>query len=112
MGIALDSIVSNGTILSGGRVQNSVLSPNVRVHSYSDIRESIILENVDVGRHCKIRRAIIDKGVEVPPGTTIGYDLDEDRKRYSVSPGGIVVVAKGQLIEPGSGTKEMGLGLI
>jgi glucose-1-phosphate adenylyltransferase len=98
MGVALDSIVSGGVIISGGRVQNSVLSQNVRVNSYSDVHESIIMERVDIGRHCKIKRAIIDKDVSVPPGTTIGYDPEEDRKRYTVSPGGIVVVAKGQVI--------------
>jgi len=98
MGVALDSVISGGTIISGGRIQNSVLSQNVRVNSYSDVRESIIMENVDIGRHCRIRRAIIDKDVKVPAGTTIGYDAKEDKKRYTVSPGGIVVVAKGQVI--------------
>ena len=99
LGTALDSVVGSGSIISGGRVQNSILSQNVRVNSYSDVHDSIIMENVDIGRHCRIKKAIIDKDVKVPPGTTIGYDLDEDRKRYTVSPGGITVVAKGQVIE-------------
>ena len=99
LGIALDSLVSGGCIVSGGRVQNSVLSQNVRVNSYSEVYDSVVMENVDIGRHCRIKRAIIDKDVVIPPGTTIGYDLEKDSKRFTVSPGGIVVVAKGQVIE-------------
>jgi glucose-1-phosphate adenylyltransferase len=95
LGIALDSIVAHGCIVSGGRVQNSVLSPNVRVNSYSEVRDSILMENVDIGRHCRIRRAIIDKDVVVPPETEIGYDLEKDKQRYHVTPSGIVVIAKG-----------------
>ncbi len=95
LGVALDSIVCGGCIISGGRVQNSVLSPNVRINSFVDLRESILLENVEIGRSCRIRKAIIDKDVYIPSGTTIGYNLDEDRKRFSVSPGGVVVIPKG-----------------
>jgi glucose-1-phosphate adenylyltransferase len=95
LGIALDSIVAHGCIVSGGRVQNSVLSPNVRVNSYSEVHQSILLENVDIGRHCRIRKAVIDKDVIIPPHTEIGYNLSEDRKRYHVTPSGIVVIAKG-----------------
>lgn len=98
LGIALDSIVSGGCIISGGRIQNSVLSPNVRIHSYSDVRESVIMENVEIGRHCKIRRAIIDKDVKIPPKTMIGYGLREDAKRFHVTPSGIVVIPKGSEI--------------
>jgi glucose-1-phosphate adenylyltransferase len=95
LGIALDSIVSHGCIISGGRVQNSVLSPKVRVNSYSEVYDSILMENVDIGRHSRIRKAIIDKDVIIPPETEIGYDLDADRERYHVTPSGIVVIAKG-----------------
>ncbi len=95
LGIALDSIVAPGCIVSGGRVQNSVLSPNVRVNSYSEVYDSILMENVDIGRHCRIKRAIIDKDVKIPPGTEIGYDLEEDRTRFHVTPSGIVVIGKG-----------------
>ena len=95
LGIALDSIVSHGSIVSGGRVQNSVLSPNVRVNSYSEVYDSILMENVDIGRHSRIRRAIIDKDVVIPAETEIGYNLERDRKRYHVTDSGIVVIAKG-----------------
>ena len=95
LGISLDSIVSGGCIISGGKVQNSVLSPQVRVNSYSVVRESVLMEGVEVGRYCKIRRAIIDKGVKIPSSTEIGFDLEEDRKRFFVSDSGIVVISKG-----------------
>jgi len=95
LGIALDSIVAHGCIISGGRVQNSVLSPSVRINSYSEVRESILMENVDIGRNCRIKRAIIDKDVVIPPETEIGYDLEKDKKRYHVTPSGIVVIGKG-----------------
>ncbi len=94
LGIALDSIVCDGCIISGGRVQNSILSPNIRINSWAHIEESILMENVEIGRHSKIRRAIIDKEVYIPSGTVIGYDIKEDRKRFHVSPGGIVVIPK------------------
>jgi glucose-1-phosphate adenylyltransferase len=95
LGIALDSIVCDGCIISGGRVQNSVLSHNVRINSYVDVRESILLENVEIGRHCRIKKAIIDKDVNVPPRTVIGYNKKKDKERFYVSPGGIVVIPKG-----------------
>ncbi|MCD6404930.1 MAG: glucose-1-phosphate adenylyltransferase [Planctomycetes bacterium] len=98
-GVALDSTVSPGCIISGGRVQRSVLSHNVRVNSYARIEESVIFEGVNIGRHCHIRRAIIDKGVEIPEGTEIGYDIDSDRERFWVSTGGIVVISKAEHIE-------------
>ncbi len=94
MGIALDSIVCGGCIISGGRVQNSVLSPNVRVNSWADVQGSILMENVEIGRYARIKRAIIDKDVYVPPDEVIGYDLEQDRKRFFVSPQGLVVVPK------------------
>jgi glucose-1-phosphate adenylyltransferase len=99
MGVALDSTVSGGVIISGGRVQNSVLSHDVRVNSYSEVHDSVIMERVNIGRHCRIKRAIIDKDVTIPSGTVIGYDPKEDKKRFTVSPGGITVVAKGQVIK-------------
>ncbi|MCX8117119.1 MAG: glucose-1-phosphate adenylyltransferase [Desulfobacterota bacterium] len=94
VGTALNSIVSNGTIISGGTVKRSILSPRVQIHSYAEVEDSILLEGVDVGRHARIRRTIIDKEVRIPEGTRIGYDLEEDAKRFTVSPSGIVVVPK------------------
>ncbi|MDT8272567.1 MAG: sugar phosphate nucleotidyltransferase, partial [Desulfomonilia bacterium] len=94
IGTVFDSIVSNGAIISGGMVIRSIISPNVRVNSYAEVSDSIILEGVDVGRNCKIRQAIIDKYVRIPPGTTIGFDLEQDKKLYDVSPGGIVVIPR------------------
>jgi glucose-1-phosphate adenylyltransferase len=93
-GMALDSIVSHGSIISGGIVKNSVLSYNVMVRSWSEVRESVIMSDVEIGRHSKIMKAIIDKGNRIPPHTEIGYNPEEDRKRFKVTPRGIVVVAK------------------
>jgi glucose-1-phosphate adenylyltransferase len=95
MGVALDSIVCGGCIISGGRVQNSVLSPNVRVQDHADVRESIIMENVVIGEHCRIRRAIIDKDVAIPPKTEIGYDPAADAQRFTLTESGLVVISKG-----------------
>lgn len=94
VGIATESLVSLGCIISGGRIHRSVLSNRVRVNSFSHIEDSILFENVVIGRHAKIRRAIVDKDVEIPPGTEIGYNLEEDRKKWFVSEGGIVVIPK------------------
>jgi len=99
VGLVLDSIVSNGCIISGGRVQRSILSPNVRINSYSQVYDSILMEGVNVGRYAKIKRAIIDKDVDIPQGMVIGYDLEEERKRFHVTESGIVVVAKGTEIK-------------
>jgi glucose-1-phosphate adenylyltransferase len=92
MGIAMDSIVSNGSIVSGGRVTNSVLSPDVRVNSYTEIDSSILFSHVNIGRYSRIRRAIIDRHIHIPEHTEIGYNLEEDRKKYHVTDTGIVVV--------------------
>jgi glucose-1-phosphate adenylyltransferase len=95
MGVATDSLISEGCIVSGGRVHRSVISPNVRINSFSVVEESIILDGVNIGRRTKVRRAIIDKNVHVPPDETIGYDLEKDRRRFTVDPSGIVIVPKG-----------------
>ncbi len=91
-GMAVDSIVAGSSIISGGFVKCSILGRSVRIHTGANVQESVIFDNCDVGRHCKIRRAILDKNVKIPPGTEIGYDLDEDRKRYYVTESGIVVI--------------------
>ncbi|MFO0940189.1 MAG: glucose-1-phosphate adenylyltransferase [Pirellulales bacterium] len=94
-GHAIDSLVCSGTIISGGVVQRSVISPNVRINSYASVENSIIFEGVNIGRHARVRRAIIDKNVNIPPGMEIGYDLDLDRRRgFTISPSGIVVISR------------------
>jgi glucose-1-phosphate adenylyltransferase len=100
LGRATDSLVSEGCILSGGRVDRCILSPKVRVNSYASVEDSILFENVNIGRHCRIRKAIVDKHVDIPAGTSIGYDLEEDRKRFHVTESGIVVIPKGMRLEP------------
>ena len=99
MGLVLDSMISSGCIVSGGRVQGSILSPNVRINSYSEVHDSILMDNVNVGRYTKIHHAIIDKDVNIPPGTIIGYNAKDDKKRFTISPNGVVVVAKGTEIK-------------
>ncbi|GAA1745783.1 glucose-1-phosphate adenylyltransferase [Nostocoides vanveenii] len=100
-GEALNSIVSPGVIISGGRVTGSVISPKVRVRSYSEISDSVLMDDVEVGRSCQIRRAIIDKGVVIPEGTNIGVDHDHDRARgFEVTDSGLVVIGKEQIVTP------------
>ena len=94
-GQALDSIVCQGTIISGGQVEHSILGPNVRINSYSQIHDSILFEGVNVGRHAKVRRAIIDKEVEIPAEIEIGYNHELDRSRgFLVTENGLTVIAK------------------
>ena len=93
MGVAVDSVVSAGCIVSGGRVLHSILSPGVRVNSYCEIEYSILMPEADIGRYSRIRRAIINTGVKIPESSVIGYDLDADRaKGYHITDAGIVVV--------------------
>ncbi len=92
MGIAADSIVSAGSIVSGGRVTRSVLSPDVRVNSYTEVDSCILFSHVNIGRYSRIRRAIIDRHIDIPERTEIGYNLQEDRRKYHVTDTGIVVV--------------------
>jgi glucose-1-phosphate adenylyltransferase len=99
IGVALDSMLCNRCIVSGGRVERSILSPDVRIHSYALVEDSILFNGVDVGRHAKIRRAIIDKEVQVPAGARIGYDLEQDLERFTVTDSGIVVIPKGAFIK-------------
>lgn len=96
VGMATNSMVSEGCIVSGAGLSRCVLSPKVKVNSYSQISESILMENVEIGRHSKIKRAIIDKNVVVPPHSRIGFNREEDIKRgFHVSPNGVTVVPKG-----------------
>jgi glucose-1-phosphate adenylyltransferase len=101
MGIATDSLVSEGCIISGGRIDRTVCSPSVRVNSFAHVEESVLLDGVDVGRHARVRRAIIDKHVHVPPGTEIGYDPEADARRFTVVDG-IVVVPKNYSFQSGA----------
>jgi len=97
-GVAIDSSVSGGCIISGSTVRRSVLFSNVRVRSYSTIEEAVVLPEVEVGENCKIKRAIVDRGCIIPEGTVIGYDHEQDRARgFRVTDKGIVLVTKGML---------------
>jgi glucose-1-phosphate adenylyltransferase len=99
-GEAHDSMVCQGCIISGGHVRKSILSPSVRINSFALVEESILFSGVDVGRHARIRRAIIDKDVKIPAGATIGYDLENDRRRgFTITEQGVVVIAKAELPE-------------
>ena len=91
-GMAVDSMVSNGCIVSGAVVRHSLLFSNVRVEQYAYLEDAVVLPDVVVGRHCRIRRAVIDKGCRIPDGMVIGEDPEQDAKRFYVSPGGVVLV--------------------
>lgn len=99
VGMALNSLVSHGCIISGGRVYASVLSPNVRINSFSEVSDSVLMEGVDIGRYARVRRAIIDKYVKVPQKMEIGYDPVEDKKRFTVTDSGVVVIPKGTVLK-------------
>ncbi len=91
-GMAVDSTISGGCVISGATVRRSLLFSNVRVNSYSTVEDSVVLPYVNIGRHCRIKKAILDKGCNIPEGTIIGEDAEQDAKRFSVSPGGVVLV--------------------
>jgi glucose-1-phosphate adenylyltransferase len=93
-GHALNSIVSEGCIISGSTVRDCVLGRNVHIHSFSEVTESILMDQVTIGRGCRIRRCIMDKYVTIEPGTSIGIDREADRKKYHVTDSGIVVIAR------------------
>ncbi len=98
-GMATNSLVSEGCIISGGTLSRCILSPKVRINSFSSVEDSIIMENVNIGRHSHIKKAIIDKNVDIPPHTNIGFDREQDEARgFYVSEGGVTVVPKGAQI--------------
>jgi glucose-1-phosphate adenylyltransferase len=99
VGRAIGSMVSPGAVISGALVENSIISPNVHIHSWAHVEGSVIMEGVDIGRNAVIRNAIIDKNVVIPEGAEIGVDLERDRSRYTVSDNGIVVIGKGQVVK-------------
>ena len=91
-GMAVDSMVSGGCVISGASVRRSLLFSNVQVHSHATIEDSVLLPDVDVERHCRIRKAVIDRGCRLPHGTVIGMDLKADAQRFHVTEGGVVLV--------------------
>jgi glucose-1-phosphate adenylyltransferase len=95
-GFAVDSVVGEGTIISGSVVRGSIIGRNVRIHSYCTIEDSILMDWVEVGRGCRIRRTIVDKHNIIPPGTEVGYNHAEDARRHFMADGDIVVIARGQ----------------
>jgi glucose-1-phosphate adenylyltransferase len=96
IGSAIDSIVSNGVIVSGASVRESVLSPGVHLHSWASVERSVLMDGVDVGRKAVVRNAILDKNVKVAPGVEVGVDKDDDRARgFAVSADGVTVIGKG-----------------
>lgn len=99
VGMVLDSLVANGCVISGGRLLRCVLSPDVRINSFAEVTDAILMEHVEVSRYAKIRRAIIDKDVVIPRYAEVGYNLEEDRRRFHITEGGVVVVGKGTVIE-------------
>lgn len=94
-GEAEDSLISQGCIVSGSRINGSILCPNVRVHSFCNIEQSILMPGVRVGRHARLRKTIVDRDVHIPRGAMIGFNEEEDRRRHTISEGGVVVVAAG-----------------
>jgi glucose-1-phosphate adenylyltransferase len=99
IGTAIDSIVCDGCIISGGKVVHSVLSPNVRVNSYADVRDSVIMSGVQIGRNSRIQRVVIDKNVRIPPNSVIGYNREQDAKRFTISDSGVVFIRKGTIVD-------------
>lgn len=99
VGLATDSMVASGCIISGGTIHRSILFPRVRINSFSHVEECVLMDGVEVGRHARLRRVIADKGVKIPPNVEIGFDLEEDRSRYHISEGGVVVLPKGLEID-------------
>lgn len=97
-GYATDSVIANGSIISGGVVRRSLVSPSVRVHSYAEVEDSVILEGVNVGPRAVVRNAIIDKHVQIPEGYQIGVDPAADLEKFTISDGGVVVVGKGEIL--------------
>jgi glucose-1-phosphate adenylyltransferase len=99
-GVATDSMVCAGVVVSGGTVRRSVISPGVRIHSYAEVEDSVLMPGAEVSRSAAVRRAILDKDVRIGPGVRIGVDAEADRERFTVSDGGVVVLGKGTVVEP------------
>ena len=97
-GVAVDSLVCEGCIVAGGQIERSILSPGCQIHSWAHVEESVLFDEVVVGRRARVRRVIADKGVVFEDGASVGYDLDRDRERFTVSPGGVVCIPKGAVV--------------
>ncbi len=103
-GMAVDSMVSGGCIISGSQLKKTLLFSSVRIHSFSSIEDTVILPGVVINRHCKIRRAIIDRGCNIPEGSVIGFDAEQDRANgFRISTNGIVLVTR-SMLEPPQGS--------
>ena len=101
VGMAVDSIVCDGCIISGGRVIHSVLSSNVRVNSFADVRDSVLMSGVHIERNCRIQKVVVDKNVRIKANSVIGYDREQDLRRFTVSDSGIVFIPKGTVVDDG-----------
>ena len=99
VGQAVQSVVCQGTIVSGGTVVDSVIGRNCRINSFSEVSQSVLFDDVEIGRGAQLFRCIVDKHVRIPAGDRIGFDPVEDRKRFHVTEDGIVVIGKGQEIQ-------------
>jgi glucose-1-phosphate adenylyltransferase len=99
LGIVLDSLVSGGAIVSGGRVERCILGPEVRVNSYAKVVDSVLMDGVDIGRHARVTKAIIDKDVRIPASFVVGEDPEEDKRRFTMTPGGVVVIPRGTQLD-------------
>jgi glucose-1-phosphate adenylyltransferase len=97
-GMALDSMVCAGVVISGATVRRSVLSPGAHLHSYAEVEDSVLMQGVDVGQHAVVRRAIVDKNVRIAPGAEVGVDPAADRERFTISAGGVIVIPKGATV--------------
>ena len=91
-GMAVDSMVSGGCVISGSKVRHSLLFSNVKVHSFCEIIDSVVMPDVEIKRHCRLKKVLIDKGCRIPEGTVIGENFEEDAKRFYVTPRGVVLV--------------------
>jgi glucose-1-phosphate adenylyltransferase len=97
-GMALDSMVCAGVVISGATVRRSVLSPGAHLHSYAEVEDSVLMQGVDVGQHAVVRRAIVDKNVRIAAGAEVGVDPAADRERFTISAGGVIVIPKGATV--------------
>lgn len=104
-GMAVDSMVSGGCIVSGALVRRSVLFTGVHIHSYSSVEACVVLPNADIGRQCRLRKVVVDEGCRIPPGMTIGYDVEDDVRRFHRSPDGVVLVTSAMIAALAEGPK-------